>query len=165
MRRTLVVISLLAIVLGGYATWRALESDSTRIRRQLDRAITALNDARTLACTDVLALDYRDDTTQIDRETLRRGLLYLRQRDAGAPGRSWPWHASIDESELSLDVDRDAQPRTARVEGVVCLTHTRPDAPREVRWEARLIVDWRNGDRGWEVVRTTHETLRGARPR
>lgn len=145
--------------LGIRALVRALASDATRIRWNIEDACEGFSDARMAPILDVLARDFVDDTAGARRDDVRTGAAYEFFTEKDPRTRQFPLRAELVPGSLLVDV-KDGSPRTAQARFTIRVTDTRGGGARTV-WEFRVTGSMIDGDEGWQLTRSTHQDLAG----
>ena len=161
MKRVLLVLcGALLLWIGGRALVHALASDETRIRWLVEDMAEGFGRTRTGAILEGLEKGFVDETSGVDRETLR-GMLahfFLTEKDPATKRFPWRVEATIE----SLVVERPA----ATCEVLARFFELRGEEEEErPGWTIRVEGRLEDGEDGWRFVRTSHETLEGRRPR
>jgi hypothetical protein len=163
MKRALFAVLLIAVLaLVGRALWFALAGDDTRIRWLLADEVAAFNDASALRSLRGFAEDYREETIGLDKLSLRRALLYLFTRDGDRPTDRFAYRVEMPDEDLSVEVEPAGNRATARFRLLLFqgLNDRKPPT-----WELRVTAELAQGDGGWLIVRSRHETTSGEPPR
>jgi hypothetical protein len=160
MRRLLLTAVLLAVAFfAGRAVYYAMAGDETKIRRLFAGEAAAFNDCAGLSILESFAPEWHDETLGVSRPELRGGLLWLFQNRRDAPSRRFLYRVELpDDHPVEVAGDRATATLPLQLfEGL--------DEQQRVVWELRVQAELERRDGDWRVVRSRHETVRGAPPR
>jgi hypothetical protein len=162
MRQALLIAgAILVVALAANWVRRALMSDEARIRELLETMADGFNRSRTGDCLDGLAEDFREETTGVDKGSIGNflRLLFLRERDPQT--KKFTYRVELPEAELKIEVSAK-QEGQARVDLVADFFKLAGE-DWKLFWKARITADLEEGEDGWQVKRSRHETLEGRR--
>lgn len=156
--RALAALAALALLgYGGCALRRALASDATRLRWQLEAMVEAFAAGEVLPIVERLAPEFRETASGTTREELRGGLAWwFRSQPRNAAG-ALEYEVELDWSDFrclpaggeAADLDLTVPARFRR----------RPAA--EPVWTVRIESLWSRQDGAWRCRRATLTTLAG----
>lgn len=141
----------------------AFASDATKIRWQLERMTDGFNATRAGPCLDALAPTYVDTTSGADREAVHAALVHVFFTAKDPKTKKFTYQAEMPEGELKIVVMPGDAP-TATVDALTRFFEVHGDACT-LAWEIRWHGELAEGEGGWALVRTRHETTSGARLR
>ena len=150
----MLLVAVVAAAWGGYAVWRSLAPDESKIRWALEEAVRDFNDGRPGYSVAPLAEGWYDTTSGVHRDTLHRALIGMKWQE-----RDGDWRLVMPPESLSIDVSDGAAQSTFELR----LGRERGGAI-EVQWRFAIDADWRDTSDGWKIERSTHRTLEGRRP-
>jgi hypothetical protein len=158
--RRILALAVLAVVgfWGGCALWRSFADDESKIRWLLEDAVLAFNSSRPGYAVAPLADDWYDRTSGVHRDTLKSVLIGQSLQARGGK-REMPWHLSLPRETLVIQVREDTA--TAAFELVL---KPRDDEDSDERWRLAVRAELVDGDDGWKIAASSHETLAGRRP-
>jgi hypothetical protein len=160
MKRVLLIAAAAIVVwFAGHALWRALASDQTKIRWLFAGEAAAFNDAAAFSVLESFASEYRDETLGLSRQSLRGAVLWTFQNRRDPASQRFLLRVAVpDDFALALEGDRaTATLPLTLFEGL--------DTRERTIWDGRATVELERRDGTWLVVRSRHETVRGALPR
>lgn len=147
--------------LGGLVV-RALASDETKIRWRVESMIDGFNRERASPILRGFAQEFRDDTSEADRELVHQAVVSLFFRERDPQTKRFLLRAEIDPETLVVEVSEDGS--AATVNGVLTLFERKGEL-EDVLWSASFEGELVRGEDGFRFVRSTHETVGGERPR
>ncbi len=142
---------------GAWALRRALVSDETRIRWRIEEALEAFNAGRPGSAVEPLAEDWYDRTNGLHKDTLHQILVGVLMQERGAR-EGFPWVLALNEETLTIAVGSEGRAESSLE---ASLARRRGDA-LETTWRVVIQAEWRDGEDGWQVVSTEHQTLSGS---
>lgn len=159
----LLILGALAVV--GY---RALASDTTRIRWQIQAAAEAFNDTHLAGCLGALTPDYRAAAAggggeAIDRAALANVLRHLFLTRIDDRTKRFLWRVRVPDETLAVQVPDGAE--TGATADFDLHLEERQGDDWLPRWHLRVRASLRVEAGEWRIERSSHETLAGSRPR
>jgi len=157
-----IAIGLIAVAvawLGGRALVWALASDETQIRWKLEDACEAFGETRMQPILDFLARDFVDEMSGYQRDDVRAAVASVFFTAKDPQTKKFPYRAEVVEGTLAIAMDPAAEDR-ATLKGTILVTDTTGGGERKA-WEFQLNGELVDGDDGWQLVRTTHDTSEG----
>ena len=155
----LAALAAVAILLYIVVGW--LTPEETKIRRQIETAAEAFNNCRAGGCTSILDDKYRDETSHVDKNTLRLLLIKIFQLIQNKSGDLFKYPAHVDADSLQITV-HDTDPKTANVTGTV--TFSDIESPDEPIWTNHLSAVFSKATGEWRIVSSRFEAVEGRRP-
>jgi hypothetical protein len=149
---------LCAIAVGWWLVGLSASAES-RIRELLHSEAAAFNRAAALSVLSGFATDYRDETADVDRQTLKAVLLWAFRNRRDRTGR-FRMRVELPDDPLTIAVRGDAAEAAFRL-----LLWDRAGAGESLVWELAVTAVLTDGEAGWRIASSRHQTLRGAGPR
>ncbi len=157
LKRTLLLLSTVPVLyFGALLLWRALASDETKIRWLVEGMEEGYNEGRPRACFGPLALDWRHENYELDRELLRGALIRTALQDRDPRTKELLTKVELDDESLAITVDGDR----ASLECDLTFWRLRSGVWDQV-WSMHATAELAEGDDGWKIVRSRHEDRRG----
>ena len=138
----------------------ALSSDETKIRWLLEGGVEAFNDVRPKSAVAPFADDWVDRTSGVRRDRLHTALVAMAFQERGHKSGIFPWVLTLPEERLMITVLGDDRAKAT----FECVLTRNAKNGSETAWRFRVDAELRDGDDGWEITATEHETLEGRRP-
>ncbi len=154
----LVLAALLLALLAGRAVIRGMASEETKIRWLVQEEVESFNATSVSGCIDVLAPEYREITTGLDRSSLRGVLLYVFQKYRDQDSREFLYSLAAPDELLVVTLRNEVETE-AEAEFKVVLSERGVPV-----WAIRVQAELFRGEDGWRFVSSRHETVEGARP-
>ena len=161
-RFLLTALATIVLALFGRMLVRAIASDETKIRWQLDALVEAFDETSNNGCTAVLAQDYLDETSGADRALVRQGLAYLFFHGKDPVTKGFVYRLELPEESTTIRVDEAAG--TAHVALTARMLEKHAESER-IAWETRIDAELVESDGEWLIRRSEHATLAGRMPR
>ncbi|MEX1024441.1 MAG: hypothetical protein WD226_05125 [Planctomycetota bacterium] len=155
-RFLLVPLAAVAIYFAGRSLVMLFVSDETKIRWIVEEMQESFNDARAGGCLSPVADTWRhEDSAWLDRETLHGALVrtFFTERDRD---KRFLLRVEVPEDNLVIVVTDD----TADVRAAVKFLRREGEA-WAVTWYFELEAEFRDGDDGWQIHRTSHRNVEG----
>lgn len=160
MKRAILGVLGLMAILALWSTVRAwTRSDEERIRALFATEAARFNAGAALRVLDSFAPDYRDETLDLDRQTLRGALLWVFQNRREAASGRLVYDVGLGE-DYPIEIEGERATASVPVQLYEGL-----DERRRLAWSLRVAATLERRDGTWTVVRSTHETLAGRAPR
>ena len=164
MKRVILVLFAVAVVVFvAYRSYVALASDKTHIIWLLEDAASSFNDTKLSGCLEAFDKDYRDETLPgVDLSKLRMALQFVFFRRVDQKTRAFLMRVRLPEEERTIQVEGDGKQATA--EFTLALEQRR-DGAWTPQWELRVSAQMRKVDGQWSILRASHQTVQGERPK
>jgi len=160
MKPLALVLLLVAVGWGGaVAVYFAMASDETRVRWLFEDEAAAFNDRALLSIMSGFADDYRDGTRGIGHQQLR-GWVVWSFRSQRADDGGYRYRIELPDEDLKVVVTGDE----AKADLALRL-YDRIESEQQPSWGLLVHAELERRDRGWCIVRSTHETVAGQPPR
>jgi hypothetical protein len=157
------VLFLVGVPYGVSKLYRELATDSTKVRWVVTEFVDAFNAGDIDGAMACFASGYRDESDEenpIDRSAIHRALLAAVQNTD--PQSKQPRFELKTGDELIRIVELDPEGGTAQISLEVSVRER--TAGNRLIWKVKGVVDMRRNDGDWTIVRSTHQTVVGARP-
>jgi len=162
MKRVIVAVAAIAaLILGISLVIRALESPETKIRKRLLRMAEDFDGGRSGPCSRGLAEDFVDATTGARVSEVRALLAQMSLSERDPRTKEFLHRVTLPEEEMTVLLD-PAEPTKAQVDFIAIFEERRGEEWR-LEWRVSISAEMFDGEDGWQVRRTTHETLEGQR--
>lgn len=161
-RVVLGLVGACALFFAGRMLYRALASHETKIRWRIESMVDGFNRTRPRPVLRGFRDDYRDESSDADRELVHSALVSLFFTEKDPETKAFTLRADVPRETLVIEVAEDAQ--TATAEGVLTI-YERLGEAEELLWSAGFEGDLTHGEDGWVFVRSRHSTQDGERPR
>ncbi len=156
---TFALFACAVLSLGIIVAFTAFASPEKKIRWRLQEMAKDFNLARPGPCTRGLTDDFRDETSGIESQDIRLLLTRMTFSEKNPKTYEFLYRVALPEEELTIVVD-EADPSKAHVD-LVATFEKIAKGEWGLHWRVSISADLTNGDGGWQVRRTTHETLEG----
>ena len=160
----------LVLLVGIPALRRLLASDETLIRWRIAEAIADFDEGRVRA-VEVLAPDFVDETSGVDRDAIRAAIAYATMQRRTSDGE-FGYRLEVPGGDAAIAVTVAEGGGKAGGSGGGKASATLPlrlfdlrRTPPDPVWELRVEGDLQHGADGWQLTRVRHTTVAGARPR
>jgi hypothetical protein len=140
---------------------RAFESPETKIRRRLEQMAADFDGGRAGPCARGLAEEFVDTTTGAGVGDVHAVLVRMTFAERDPKTNEFLHRVAFPEDSMAIRLDA-ADPERATVD-LVAVFEEKRGSEWKVEWRVAIAAEMAEGDDGWQVLRTTHETLEGAR--
>ena len=148
------------LAVAGYAIFRAMASDETRIRWLIEDTIEAFNNSRAGGTVEGLDEGYREETAKLTRDEVKLIVLRLFFQERDAQTKDFRFRVEPGKLEVKLD---PAAPLKASFTLVVEFRELR-GGTYEPGWTAEIDASLEKKEGEWKIVTSRHKTLSGKRP-
>lgn len=162
MRRTHWILAAVALVVLLYWAADLLKSDEDRIRGLLLDATESFDATRLSGALHPLAEEFRT-TGGLTREQLAGGLRYAFLTMVDGKEKRFRYRLRLPEDSLSIVVT-EGDPNIATANFELDLQRRQGDAWSS-EWQLRVQARLRATDQGWRIMKSSHQTASGRRPR
>lgn len=156
----LLFVGVSILLLGGRAVLRALASDEAKIRIKLEDACEGFGDTRMNPILEFLSREFVDETSGFHRDDVRGAVAAAFFQEKDPTTKKFPYRAAVVPDTLKIDVDKTGS-KSARIAFVVRITDTKGGQDRNA-WEFAVDGTMKDGDDGWQLVSSTHDTRVGS---
>jgi len=150
------------VFFAGRAIVRSLASDETKIRWTIEEMVGGFNRERASPVMRAFSQDYRDETSDADRELVHQAVVSLFFRERDPRTKRFLLRGEIPEDSLTVEVGEEGAHATAR--GVLTVFAAEGEG-EAVSWRVSFEGTLAHEEDGWRFVRSSYETLEGRRPR
>ena len=162
LRKIAALVLLCAVgVIGVSIVKNALASPETKIRWRLEKMSKDFDLGRAGPCCRGLTDDFRDDTSGAEAQDVRAILSRMTLAERDPETKELLYRVSLPEDEMTIFVD-PADPSEAHVD-LVATFEKLTGGEWRLYWRVAIAAELLDGDDGWQIHRSTHETLEGQR--
>jgi hypothetical protein len=153
----LLLIGIVACVAAGWWLYRALASDTTKIRWLIEGMAESFNDMSSGGTVKGLSEEFEEETSGASKSEVRSFLLYIFLRERDEKTKDFLYRVELDAPRIELkgekaDVALNAQFFRKRGEGWTSI------------WVVGIEAKLRKEDAGWRIHRSTYKTRKGKPP-
>jgi hypothetical protein len=140
----------------------ALASDETKIRWRIESMVDGFNRERAAPVMRGFHPDYRDASSDADRELVHSGIVSVFFRERDPETKRFRLRVEIPRDTLSIEVAEDGS--SAMASGVLTIFEQEQEGEL-VMWSTSFEGELQRGEDGFRFVSSRHETDEGERPR
>jgi hypothetical protein len=160
----LVVLGIAAVLAAVFALRRAIEPEENKVRRRIESMADGFNSSRAGKVLDGIAESFAEKDAGVEKEELRAFLAYLFFKERDPESKRFRYQVEVSKLEVALDPPGPPEgPPRASVSLEANFLELRAQKFTSV-WKASIQGTLEKGDDGWQVIRSSHQTVEGRRP-
>ena len=161
MKKTLLICAgLIFLFINARIIYEILTPPGEKVRARLAQVAEDFNEGRPGPCTSGLADQFVDETTKITKPEIRGLLARLALTEKDPQSGHFPYRVQLQLKELGYKVSSGTPP-AGRVEFDATFEKQRGEE-WDLFWKVSITAHLEEVD-GWQIVRSTHQTLAGRR--